>query len=60
MLNRHTLAHIILAEVYTAMAVIVALDGALAHAACALIAALAYVALCCPSPRHPKAEAPEQ
>jgi hypothetical protein len=60
MLDRHTLAYTVLAAVHVATAALVALDGALAHATCALIAALAYGALCCPSLRHPKVGSPEQ
>jgi hypothetical protein len=46
MLDRHCLAYAALALVYAALTVILLMDGALPHAACALFAALIYAALC--------------
>jgi uncharacterized membrane protein YccC len=46
MLHRHHLAYAALVAVYTAMAVILLIEGALALATCALTVALIYAALC--------------
>jgi hypothetical protein len=53
MFDRHHLAHAALAAVYATSAVILTLEGAVAHAICALAAALIYAVLCRrPPDRH--------
>ncbi len=56
LLCQHRNAHAVLACAYAAMMVILALEAAYAHAACALVVALVYAALSGP-PGGPKAGA---
>lgn len=54
-MDRHRLAHAAHAAVHGALALILALEGATAHAVCVLLAALIYAALCRgPGPRRLK------
>jgi hypothetical protein len=52
--DHHCLAHAALGCVHFAMGVLLALDGALAHSLCALVAALIYAALSRHKPGTPR------